>query len=201
MRRLLRADQGQILPLYIWLTAILLFAALAFFVFAQAASARNGAQSAADAAALAAAQDARDELVDRLGAGIGHDEDWLGWLDGKFSGGEGADAAAQELAAQNDSTVQGGAQPVVRDGHPGFEVAVQTNYTVGESIIPGTEGKHARAHAVAIIQPRCDVDLDADPEKPVELNCDGQTVNIDPTDFDPDDLPDASVLFSVHLAE
>jgi Flp pilus assembly protein TadG len=46
------------------MTVILLFAALAFFVFARAASVRNGAQSAADAAALAAAQDARDELVD-----------------------------------------------------------------------------------------------------------------------------------------
>ncbi|MBA5219867.1 MULTISPECIES: pilus assembly protein TadG-related protein [Streptomyces] len=196
-----RADRGQILPLYIWLTAILLFAALAFFVFAQAASARNGAQSAADAAALAAAQDARDELMDRLGTGIGHEEDWLRWLDGRLPEGAGVDAAARELAAQNDSTVQGGAQQVMRDGYPGFEVAVRTNYTVGESIIPGTEGQHARARAVAVIQPRCDVDLDADPEKPVELNCDGQTVNIDPTEFDPDDLPDASVLFAVHLAE
>jgi hypothetical protein len=180
-----------------------LFAALAFFVFAQAASARNGAQSAADAAALAAAQDARDELMDRLGTAIGADEDtnWLDWLDGNLPNDTGADAAAQELAAQNDSTVQGGVQPVVRDGYPGFEVAVQTNYTVGDSIIPGTEGDHARAHAVAVIQPRCDVDLNADPKKPMELNCDGQTVNIDPTDFEPDDLPDASVLFSVHLAE
>jgi hypothetical protein len=121
-----------------------LFAALAFFVFAQAASARNGAQSAADAAALAAAQDARDELMDRLGADIGTDEGWLDWLDGDLPNDAGAGAAAQELAAQNDSTVQGGAQPVMRDG---------------------------------------------------------QTVNIDPTDFEPDDLPDASVLFSVHLAE
>ncbi|WP_329137533.1 pilus assembly protein TadG-related protein [Streptomyces sp. NBC_00670] len=189
------------LPLYIWLTAILLFAALAFFVFAQAASARNGAQSAADAAALAAAQDARDELMDRLGADIGTDEGWLDWLDGDLPNDAGAGAAAQELAAQNDSTVQGGAQPVMRDGYPGFEVAVQTNYTVGDSIIPGTEGQHARAHAVAVIQPRCDFALDADPKKPVELDCDGQTVNIDPTDFEPDDLPDASVLFSVHLAE
>lgn len=189
------------LPLYIWLTAILLFAALAFFVFAQAASARNGAQSAADAAALAAAQDARDELMDRLGADIGTDEGWLDWLDGDLPNDSGAGAAAQELAGQNDSTIQGGARQVMRDGYPGFEVAVQTNYTVGDSIIPGTEGQHARAHAVAVIQPRCDFALDADPKKPVELDCDGQTVNIDPTDFEPDDLPDASVLFSVHLAE
>lgn len=56
--------------------------ALAFFAFAQAASARNGAQSAADAAALAAAQQARDELLLELGDAIdAGGGDWLEWLD------------------------------------------------------------------------------------------------------------------------
>jgi hypothetical protein len=87
------------------------------------------------------------------------------------------------------------------NGFPGYWVEIKTQYTVGKSIIPGTEGKHATAHAVAVIQPRCDFDPAADPKKPVELNCDGQTVNIDPGKFDPVDLPDPSVLFSVHLAE
>ncbi len=41
----------------------------------------------------------------------------------------------------------------------------------------------------------------SDPKKLVELDCDGEPVNIDPEDFDLDDLPDASVLFSVQLAE
>ncbi|MFJ8510549.1 pilus assembly protein TadG-related protein [Streptomyces avermitilis] len=200
----LLSDRGQTLPIYIWLTAILLFAAFACFAFAQAASARNGAQSAADAAALAAAQDARDELLVRLGEAVGTDDNWLDWLDlpeDTVLPADGADAAAQVLAAANDSTVQGGAQQVTKNGYPGFQVDIQTNYTVGDSIIPGTEGMQATAHAVAVVQPRCDVDLNADPKKPVELGCDGQMVNIDPEDFDPADLPDASVLFSVHLAE
>ncbi|MGQ4350086.1 MULTISPECIES: pilus assembly protein TadG-related protein [unclassified Streptomyces] len=199
---LLRGDRGQTLPIYIWLTGILLFAAFAFFAFAQAASARNGAQTAADASALAAAQDARDELMDGLKAAVGQDDDWLDWLTGlQGPRGVGPTAAAQQLASENDSTVQGGAQPTVSDGFPGYRVGIRTNYTVGDSIIPGTENKHAEAHAVAVIQPRCDFAPDSDPTKPVELDCDGQIVNIDPGDFNPDDLPDANVLFSVHLAE
>ncbi len=178
-------------------------------MFAQAASARNGAQSAADAAALAAAQEARDELVLDLEDAIGTDDNWLDRLDLPGDEGlpgngsyDGAYDAAQRLAAENDSTVQdfGSAQV---DGHPGFRVGVRTNYTVGDSIIPTTEDMRAQAHAVAVVRPRCDIDTDADtdPKKPVELVCDDETVNIDPEDFDPDDLPDASVMFSVHLAE
>ncbi|GGY90822.1 hypothetical protein GCM10010365_06530 [Streptomyces poonensis] len=173
-------------------------------MFAQAASARNGAQSAADAAALAAAQEARDELLLDLGDAIGAGDDWFDWLDlppGVDLPADGATAAAQELAAQNDATVQGGAQSTVVDGYPAFRVDIRTNYTVGDSIIPGTEDMQAKAHATAVIQPRCAFDTDADPGSPLVLNCDGEPVNIDPTDFDPDDLPDASVMFSVHLAE
>ncbi|NSL43386.1 hypothetical protein HO151_04095 [Streptomyces sp. 8P21H-1] len=201
-----RSDRGSTLPLYIWLTGILLFAAFAFFAFAQAASARNGAQSAADAAALAAAQSARDDLMEGLEGAIGLEDDWLDWLDGDgFDGagldGAGATAAAQQLAAENDSTVQGGAQATSVGGLPGFRVAVETNFTVGDSIIPGTETQHAKADATAVIEPRCDFDLDADPTEPITLDCDGEPVDIDPEDFDVDDLPDASVLFSVYLAE
>ncbi|MFD9037224.1 pilus assembly protein TadG-related protein [Streptomyces bottropensis] len=197
-------DRGSTLPLYIWLTAILLFTALAFFAFAQAASARSGAQSAADSAALAAAQQARDELLldleDAIGAG---GADWLDIFD-LSSGGlplEGADAAAAALAAQNDSTLEGGAQLTEVNGYPGFQVAVVTDYTVGDSIIPGTESLTARAQAVAVIQPRCNFAPDADPEKPVSLDCDGVPVDIDPGNFNPGNLPDASVMFSVRLAE
>ncbi|MDW4907656.1 pilus assembly protein TadG-related protein [Streptomyces sp. ADMS] len=197
----LQSDRGQTLPIYIWLTAILLFAAIAFFVFAQAASVRNGAQSAADAAALAAAQDARDELVTTLTGAIGQDDDWLDWLNGQDPPSTGATAAAQALAAENGSTVQGGAVPVVRGGYPGFRVAVKTDNPVGASIIPGTESMHANAHAVAVIQPRCDFAPDVDTTQPIQLNCDGQIVIIDPVNFNPGDFPDASVLFSVHLAE
>lgn len=177
---------------------------MAFFVFAQAAFARNGAQSAADAAALAAAQEARDELVLDLGDAIGTDDNWLDWLDLPGDGGPldhgVSDAAAQQLAADNDATVQDFDQVEV-DGDPGFWVRAVTDYTVGDSIIPGTEDMTAEAEATAVIQPRCEFDVDADPTKPVELVCDDEPVNIDPEDFDPDDLPDASVMFSVRLAE
>ncbi|MET7739792.1 pilus assembly protein TadG-related protein [Streptomyces sp. NPDC005385] len=201
MSHSLRGDRGQTLPIYIWLTGILLFAAFAFFAFAQAASARNGAQSAADAAALAAAQDARDELVDGLTAAVGTDDQWLDWLDGDQFEGAGASAAAARLAAANDSTVQGGAQRTVVNGFPGYHVAIETRYTIGDSIIPGTENRHAKAQATAVVEPRCTFAADADPTKLVQLDCDGRLVDIDPEDFDSDDLPDASVLFSVHLAE
>jgi hypothetical protein len=176
---------------------------LAFFAFAQAASARNGAQSAADAAALAAAQQAREDLLLDLGDAVEAGDDWLDWLDLSNGGlsDEGATAAAQQLAAANESTVLGGAALTEVNGYPGFAVEVQTGYTVGETIIPGTESMTATARATAIIQPRCDFALTADPTKPVTLDCDGQSVDIDPGNFDPDDLPDASVMFSVRLAE
>ena len=87
------------------------------------------------------------------------------------------------------------------DGNPGYEVEIETNYTVGDSIIPGTEDMQATADAAAVIEPRCDFDCRIDPKDVVELDCDGQLVDIDPEDFDLDDLPDASVLFSVQLAE
>ncbi|MDX2534693.1 pilus assembly protein TadG-related protein [Streptomyces scabiei] len=203
-RSRLSDDRGSTLPIYMWLTTIILFVALAFFAFAQAASARNGAQSAADAAALAAAQQARDELLldleDAIGAGS---VDWLDLFD--LSGGglplEGADAAAAALAAQNNSTLEGGAQLTEVDGDLGFQVDVVTDYTVGDSIIPGTESMTAKAQAIAVIQPRCDFAPDADPKKPVSLDCDGVPVDIDPGNFDPDSLPDASVMFSVYLAK
>ncbi|MFG2500294.1 pilus assembly protein TadG-related protein [Streptomyces sp. NPDC048441] len=197
----MRSDRGQTLPIYIWMTGILLFVAFAFFAFAQAASARNGAQSAADAAALAAAQDARDEIIDGLGKSIGKGDDWLDWLGGDMFTGNGAKGAAEALAADNESTIIGFGPEEV-NGYPGFRAKIETTYTVGDSIIPGTESKHARAEATAVIKPRCDIAPDADPEKAVEFDCDGgDSFEIDPDDFHLDDLPDASVLFSVHLAD
>lgn len=183
------------------MTGILLFVALAFFAFAQAASARNGAQSAADAAALAAAQEARDELLDDLGLTLGsEDENWLDWLTLDRLEGSGAQAAAEQLAAENDSAVTAFG-PAEVNGFPGYDVEIETNYAVGDSIIPGTESMNAIARATAVVEPRCDFDADADPAEILQLDCDGELVEIDPEDFQRDDLPDASVLFSVHLAE
>ncbi|MFF3490840.1 pilus assembly protein TadG-related protein [Streptomyces sp. NPDC002795] len=198
----LRGDRGSTLPIYIWMTAILLFAAFAFFAFAQAASARNGAQSAADAAALAAAQSARDELMLGLGDALEGGDNWLDWLDGMDPKDDGAPgAAAGRLAAANDAKVVNG--PAFREvnGHPGYEVGVETLHAVGDTIIPGTENQRAKAHATAVVQPRCDVPLDADPKKPLQLTCGGDLLDFDPEDFDLDDLPDASDLFAVHLAD
>ncbi|MFJ8820380.1 pilus assembly protein TadG-related protein [Streptomyces sp. NPDC102467] len=197
----LRSDRGSTLPIYIWLTGALLFAAFAFFAFAQAASARNGAQSAADAAALAAAQSARDELMDGLGAAVGKDDDWLNWLNGQEFDGVGAQDAATRLAAENEADVVGGPDGTTVNGLPGYWVEVQTRYTVGDTVIPGTENDKAKAHATAVIEPRCDLPIDADPTKPVQLSCDGSPIEIDPGDSNPADLPDASTLFSVHLAD
>ncbi|GGZ55860.1 hypothetical protein GCM10010344_22220 [Streptomyces bluensis] len=153
---------------------------------------------------MAAAQEARDELLLGLGDAIGTDDDWLDWLNLPVDvdiPNDGPSAAAQALAADNDATALGGAQREVVDGYLGFRVAVRTNYTVGNSIIPGTENMQAEAEATAVIKPRCEFDVDADPTKPVDLVCDGEPVSVDPEDFDPDDLPDASVMFSVRLAE
>ncbi|MFZ3596617.1 pilus assembly protein TadG-related protein [Streptomyces sp. BH104] len=190
------------MPIYIWLTAILLFAAFAFFAFAQAASARNGAQSAADAAALAAAQSARDELMLGLGDALEGGDNWLDWLDGMDPKDDSAPgAAASRLAAANDADVTDGPAFTKVNGHPGYQVGVETRHTVGDTIIPGTENQRATAHATAVVQPRCDVPLDADLKKPLQLTCDDKKLDFDPEDFDLDDLPDASDLFAVHLAD
>ncbi|WP_425830122.1 pilus assembly protein TadG-related protein [Streptomyces fractus] len=190
------------MPIYIWLTGILLFAAFAFFAFAQAASARNGAQSAADAAALAAAQSARDELMLGLGDALEGGDNWLDWLDGMDPKDDGAPgAAAGRLAAANDAKVVDGPAFIKVNNHPGYQVGVETLHTVGDTIIPGTENKTAKAHATAVIQPRCDVPVDADPKKPLKLTCDGKPLKFDPEDFNLDDLPDASDLFAVRLAD
>lgn len=149
---------------------------------------------------MAAAQDTRDELMTDLQGAIGQDDDWTKWLSGQDAQGAGASAAAAQLAAANDSTVLSIA-PTVVNGYPGYQVAIETRYTVGKSIIPGTETRRARAEAIAVIEPRCTFPTDADPKRLVHLDCDGQSVDIDPAHFRSDDLPDASVLFSVHLAK
>lgn len=150
---------------------------------------------------MAAAQDSRDELMKGLAGAVGTDDHWLEWLKGDLFKGTGATAAADRLAAENDSTVQGVAEPATVNGFPGYRVEIETRYTVGDSIIPGTERQHAKAHATAVIEPRCTFAADADPTKLVQLRCGGDLVDIDPEDFHSDELPDASVLFSVHLAE
>ncbi len=147
------------------------------------------------------AQSARDDLMDGLLLALQDGDDWLRWLDGDGELGLGGPAAAQALAAENGATVTAGPHATSVRGYPAFQVAVQMSSTVGDSVIPGTEGMRAKATATAVIEPRCMFDSDTKPAEAVELDCDGQIVTIDPKDFEPDDLPDGSDLFSVYLAE
>ncbi|MFD4996317.1 pilus assembly protein TadG-related protein [Streptomyces buecherae] len=165
MRRLRRVagfgDSGQAFPIYITAVAGLLFLGLALFAVGQAGATRNGAQTAADAAALAAAQEHRDALRDELLAAIGGGDAWQDILDGIGTGSPYACDEARWFAAENDAdvtdcTVSGGLNPT-------FHVAVRTRYTVGDSIVPGTESRHAEAEATAEIEPRC-VRLPGEPD-------------------------------------
>ncbi|MHC8561875.1 pilus assembly protein TadG-related protein [Streptomyces albidoflavus] len=113
---LLELDGGSSLPLFVWVAGAVLFAAFAFFAFAQAAVARNGAQSAADAAALAAAQEARAGLIEGLLVAAEDGDDWGDWLDGTLHGAD-AKGAAGELAAQNQ------AQVIQRDSDVGIRIS------------------------------------------------------------------------------
>ncbi|MGW4458902.1 pilus assembly protein TadG-related protein [Streptomyces albidoflavus] len=198
MRLPVRADQGQALPLFIWVAGAVLFAAFAFFAFAQAAVARNGAQSAADAAALAAAQDERAELIEGLAeAIIEQDDGWLDWLSAEGSVGAGAEDAAVRLASDNNAQVTGFNRIAV-GGNPASRVEVRVRSAVGETVIHGTESQHARAEAVAVIVPRCEVDGES---ADVEFSCEGSgDYAFDAESFSESDLPDASDLFMVHLA-
>ncbi|MFD5100995.1 pilus assembly protein TadG-related protein [Streptomyces albidochromogenes] len=196
----LRQDRGQTLPMYVVVVGGLLFLAFAYFAFAQAAAARNGGQSAADAAALAAAQEVRDELTDGFIRELSSPERLIDWLDGRGAVGSG-EAAATQLAGENDSTLLN-LTPTPIDGNPAFTAEIRTNYTVGDSIIPGTENNHARANATAVIEPRCNIRSGSDPLKLIEIDCEGGVRwEIDPKDIVEADLPYPNDLFSVHLAE
>lgn len=176
----------------------MLFASFAFFAFAQAAVARGGAQSAADAAALAAGQEARTDFVEGLISAVEDGEDWSPWLLGEQFGGQGSRAAAESLATANSATLEGFQAGVEAEGMR-FRVQVSTSYTVGESVIPGTESMHAEAEAAALLTPRCLVPDGVDEEETVEFVCDGEEVSFPVDDFTDDQVPDDSLLFSVHL--
>lgn len=174
----------------------LLFVALAFFAVAQASTVRNGGQSAADAAALAAARDDRDQFFDGFLDSLGDDDSWQDWLDltGPISG-DGC-GAADDFAGRNDSHVTS-CSPVNREGDPGYTVQIETNFTTGKTIVPGTENKTAKATATAVVKPLCDFDAEA--EDVVEVTCDDDEFEIDPADDNLDVEP--GDLFSVVLVD
>ncbi|MFD3514169.1 pilus assembly protein TadG-related protein [Streptomyces sp. NPDC058657] len=197
-----QCDRGQAFPIYIMLVGLLLFVAFALFAFAQAAAARSGGQSAADAAALAAAQESRDELTDNFIRDIVNPAMWVVWLTGEGPVTNGA-AGATALANQNDSDVIAGPNMTLLKGFPARWVQVETRFTSGQSVVPGTD-KKAKAEATAVIEPRCFIGPESDPTKLVFVHCkDGKIWAIDPKKVVelPGLLPKPNDLFSVHLVK
>ncbi|MEU0413974.1 pilus assembly protein TadG-related protein [Streptomyces griseorubiginosus] len=194
------SDAGQAFPIYITVVGGLLLLAFAFLAVGQAAANRNSAQTAADAAALAAALDTRDELTDEWVENILDPTKWRDILDGEGVPYLGC-ARADQLAAQNDATVQCEAHP--EWSIPGYKVVSRTNQSVGDSIVPGTENQHSTESATAVIEPRCDFEFPgtgADPDVLPKLTCeDGVDWTLDPEDLT--DLPKPEDLFDVHLAD
>ncbi|MFJ7332171.1 pilus assembly protein TadG-related protein [Streptomyces sp. NPDC101116] len=199
MQRRRLGDAGQAFPIYITVVGGLLFLAFAYFAVGQAAANRNGAQTAADAAALAAAQDRRDVLA---GAWVKNLLDPTKWLDIFKGNTEGVGPScwrADQLAAQNDARVISCAP----EGLLGFTVEVEANKPVGDSIIPGTEGRKSNASATAVIESRCEFKpLAADAGEKVlpRLTCKGKNWDLKPDD-PPRILPKPEDLFDVHLAD
>ncbi|PWE11296.1 hypothetical protein DD630_21915 [Streptomyces sp. BSE7F] len=206
-RRRFFADTGQAFPIYITVVGGLLILAFAYLAVGQAAANRNGAQTAADAAALAAAQERRDQLAGAWAENLLDPEKWQNIFDGVADGLTPSCWRAEQLAAANDATVHS----CHADGLLGYTVEVQTNKTVGDSIVPGTERKKSRATATAVIESRCgferllpstedDADAEGKEDLPT-LNCKGGT-DWDLDSGTPDDLlPKPEDLFDVHLAD
>nr|WP_307826737.1 hypothetical protein [Streptomyces pactum] len=131
----------------------------------RAGAIRNEGQTAADAAALAAAQAHRDQLRTALLRSVLDGGDWADLLQGRGPGAPAACAEAARFADRNGADLTGaGCLP----GHlpTSFTVTVRTRDTVGRSVIPGTEDRHARATARAVVEPRCVPDPVAVPPSP-----------------------------------
>lgn len=188
-------DSGQAFPIYITVVGGLLFLAFAYFAVGQAAVNRSDAQTAADAAALAAALDARDQLADQWVKDVLDPTLWQDVFDGE-SPLVPSCWRADQLAAQNDAQANCSEPEPLR-----FVVDVRTNKSVGGSVVPGTENKHARAQATAVIEPLCTFNV-ADPAPDAKslpkLTCRDRSWSLNPDDLTV--LPEPEDLFDVHLA-
>ncbi|MFF4476068.1 pilus assembly protein TadG-related protein [Streptomyces sp. NPDC021218] len=162
-RRDLRSDAGQAFPIYITAVAGLLFLALALFAVGQAGATRNGGQTAADAAALAAAQDYRDQLRKAFLEAIADGSAWDDLLNGRGLGSTSACDEARWFAGRNGADVTDCHGPAFLP--TSFTVTVRTRKPVGKTVIPGTETKHAKATAKAVVTPRCTAEPPAPPTK------------------------------------
>ncbi|MFD9355519.1 pilus assembly protein TadG-related protein [Streptomyces sp. NPDC060031] len=187
-------DRGQAFPVYVVVVAGLLFAALAFFVIGQAAVTRSDAQGAADAAALAAARSARDHLVPGVTLADLQPKDWEDVVNGKLFDMTGACGQAKAFAGKNE------AKATCSRAALSFTVKVETNGTVGDSVIPGTGAMHGTADATAVIEPRCHLerpsgDAGGQPSPadggepkpgPIKIACKGgEGITFDPSKPDP----------------
>jgi hypothetical protein len=175
----------------------LLFLAFAYLAVGQAAANRNGAQTAADAAALAAALDTRDQLAGKWVEDVLDPTKWQAIFDGNGVEYDGC-GRADQLAAQNDAGLNDCWSPKLLE----YAVEVQTNKTVGDSIVPGTEDKKSTASATAVIEPLCTFELpgeDAGDDVLPQLTCRDKNWELDPDDLI--DLPDPEDLFDVHLVD
>ncbi|MES5816720.1 pilus assembly protein TadG-related protein [Streptomyces sp. RG80] len=198
MRRRIREDTGQAFPIYITVVGGLLFLAFAYLAVGQAAANRNGAQTAADAAALAAAQERRDQLAAQWVVDVLDPTKWQDIFDGIATGPDQSCGRADQLAAQNEATVLACGP----NGPLSYTIEVETNKTVGESVIPGTEDKKSKASATADIEPLCEFEPPADDAADdvlPRLECEDRDWDLDPDDLTV--LPEPEDLFEVHLAD
>ncbi|MEU3978682.1 pilus assembly protein TadG-related protein [Streptomyces sp. NPDC026672] len=208
-----RGDSGQAFPIYIVVVAGLLFLAFAYLAVGQAATNRNGAQTAADAAALAAAQDTRDQLAGAWVTDVLDPTKWQDIFDGRIPLTPSCPRAFQ-LAGQNDAHVE----RCELSGLLGYTVDVKSDKPVGDSIVPGTENTYSTASATAVIEPLCtfeppdegtgddtgqgpggDTGQDAGDDVLPRLSCKDRNWDLDPKDLG--ELPQPEDLFDVHLAD
>ncbi|MFH9978409.1 pilus assembly protein TadG-related protein [Streptomyces sp. NPDC017179] len=192
------SDAGQAFPIYITVVGGLLFLALAYFAVGQATVNRGGAQTAADAAALAAAQDARDQLAGEWIRDVIDPDKWQNIFDGNSQGLQPSCWRAYELAQRNDAhVIECGAS-----GPLAYTVRVETNKSMGKSVVPITARKHSKALATAVIEPLCKfkpLSVDAGADLLPRLTCKNRYWDFDPQDLG--DLPSPQDLFDVHLAD
>ncbi|MFD3777007.1 pilus assembly protein TadG-related protein [Streptomyces sp. NPDC058612] len=208
-------DRGQVFPLYAAVVIGMVFAALAFFVFGQAATVRSDAQGAADAAALAAAREARDNLLPGVNLALLKPDDWRDVLEGESFDLGRACGAGEDFARRNNATGTCARSLLT------FRVEVTTEGTVGDSVVPGTQGMHGTAKAVAEVVPRCELGAAPAPSQsatpspsstptptptgspkpnPVVIKCKGgRTIKFDPLNPEPWSTL-ARSLFDVRLA-
>ncbi|MFF4431839.1 pilus assembly protein TadG-related protein [Streptomyces sp. NPDC001513] len=188
-----RGDRGQAFPIYVVVVAGLLFAALAFFVVGQASVTRSNAQGAADAAALAAGREVRDNVLLNLDLAAVKPAEWEKILDGDYFAVGEACAAAEAFATKNDAKTT-----MCEPSLPRFTVKVETDRTVGDSVVPGTGDMPGRATATALIESKCHLgavptpsptpttppgDASPAPTPPppaVNFTCGGKVIKLDP---------------------